>query len=46
MDKQKIGRIEYKFGDVVHLLGVPCYKVEQGGKLTIYLNVLDRLTKK
>ncbi len=36
----------YEFGTVVEQKGIPCYKVERGGKVTTYLTILDKKLNK
>lgn len=36
----------YEFGTVIEVEGVPSYKIEKGGKITIYQTLIDRKTKK
>ena len=38
--------MKYEFGSVVANGGLPCYKVEREGKITAYLNLIDRRTGK
>ena len=36
----------YRFGQVVQCNGVPCYKVERGGRVTSYLTMVDKKINK
>ena len=37
---------KYEFGTIVLNKNLPCYKIERGGKLTAYLNIIEIKTKK
>lgn len=44
---QKVGsRKNYEFGMVVEHEGNACFKIEKGGKITAYLVIIDKKTKK
>ena len=46
--KIRYGQIEnkYQFGQVVLKNNLPCYKIEQQGRITCYLSLLDRKINK
>ena len=37
--------IDYIFGNVITKNKMPCYKIEKGGKITIYKTLTDEMTK-
>lgn len=37
---------EYQFGSVVEHEGNPCYKIQQGGIVTVYCGLIDKKTKR
>ena len=37
---------DYKFGEIVKNGDIMCYKVDKNGIVTVYMNYLDRRTKK
>lgn len=37
---------EYKFGTVVEREKLPCYKIEKGGKVSVFMTMVDKYSKK
>lgn len=37
---------KYEFGEIIQNKNIPCYKILKGGKVTVYLALLDRRLNK
>lgn len=36
----------YIFGEIIQSRNIPCYKIESGGRITVFWNIIDRITNR